>query len=295
MQPDTQTGTFASTSVSRLVERLAYRVNATAHAHDERTVHDLRVAIRRFTQSLSVFKHVFGGKDVKKLRRRLKDLMDLTNEVRDCDVALSLLSKSELPSAAALNQKLRERRKEGMRMLLPALQRWTARKTTSKWRAALTPNGTSHLPLADTVRDRLPRIAKKFVKDGDRAGSSSQLHHVRIDAKKLRYSLELLQPVYGAEFTGAIERVKSVQTVLGQINDCHAVRLLAGDLGADAEIASWLKKRQRKKTREFRKLWPVTATALRDFAKTLKQQPRTQRKPMGRVAQTAAPSRTRSA
>jgi CHAD domain-containing protein len=281
MRADVETGTFASGSVTKLLERLAYRVNATGHSHDERAVHDLRVAIRRYTQSLVVFKHVFSGKEIKKLRRRLKGVMELTNGVRDCDVAMALLEKSELPAAAALQPQLRDRRKEALRMLLPALRQWSARRTTSKWRGVLTPNGASHDPLEQTARDRIPRIAKKFLKDADAADSATELHHARIDAKKLRYSLELLEPVYGEQFKDSIEQLKNVQSLLGKINDCHAVRSLVQDLRGDVEIEAWLKKRQRKKTREFRHEWPATADALRAFLRTFRQPAR---KPAGRAA-----------
>jgi CHAD domain-containing protein len=271
MRAEVETGTFASGSVTRLLERLAYRVNATAHSHDERAVHDLRVAIRRFTQSLVVFKNVFSGKEIKKLRRRLKGVMNLTNDIRDCDVAMALLEKSELPAAAALRPQLQDRRKEALRMLLPALSQWTARKTTTRWRAVLTPNGASHDPLKQTARDRVPRIAKKFLKHAEDADSASELHHARIEAKKLRYSLELLQPAYGERFKSAIGQLQEIQTALGKINDCHAVRLVVKDLGGGAEIDAWLKKRQRKKTREFRDQWPATADALRAFLRTFRQ------------------------
>src|SRR4051794_32128264 len=157
-----ETGTFAVDSATKLLERLAYQIHHTLHASDAEALHDLRVAIRRFGQSLAAFKHVFAGKDVKKMRRRLKDLRDLTNEPRDCDVGIQLLTESKLPGAAALIQGLRARRKEAMKLLLPLLRRWTARKTSSKWRAALTPNGGSHVPLDETARQRLPRLTKRF-------------------------------------------------------------------------------------------------------------------------------------
>src|SRR6478672_5718881 len=97
-----ETGTFAVGSVTKLLERLAYQVNHTLHAGDAESVHDLRVAIRRFSQSLAIFKDVFAGKDVKKIRRRLKELIELTNEARDCDVGIELLPESDLPGAPSL-------------------------------------------------------------------------------------------------------------------------------------------------------------------------------------------------
>src|SRR5437763_2583064 len=114
-----ETGTFAAQSATKLLERLAYQVHRTHQSRDAEAVHDLRVGIRRFGQSLALFKDVFGSKEVKKIRRRLKSLMELTDEVRDCDVAIELLADSKLPEAPLLVEQVRKRRKEAMRLLLP--------------------------------------------------------------------------------------------------------------------------------------------------------------------------------
>lgn len=286
MQPDIQSGLFAADSVTRLLERLAYQVNAAAHNHDEDSVHELRIAMRRFSQSLSVFKRLYHAKELKKIRRRLKDLMDLSSDVRDCDVAAGLLQKSGLPGAPAIRKAIAARRKEAVRMLLPPLRSWSARRTTSKWRAALTPNGASATPLAEIVHDRLPRAASKFFKTADGASSATDLHQARILGKKLRYALEVIRPAYGPQVEAAIEQMRSVQSLLGKVHDSHAIRLLVEDLGGDADIESWLKKRERKKTREFHDAWAANAGAIRAALRAID---RPARKPAVRASRSAAP------
>jgi CHAD domain-containing protein len=259
-----QTGTFASESVTKLLERLAYQVNRTVHTANVEAVHDLRVSIRRFAQSLYLFKSAFAAKEVRKIRGRLKDMMDLTNGPRDCDVAMALLCKRKLPGTPALEPAIRERRKESVRLLVPALRRWIARDSSSKWRSALTPNGGSQDPLDETVRDRVPRLLKRLLKAGNRAESADDLHQLRLDGKKFRYSLELLQPVHNGRMQGALDLVTTMQSLLGRVNDCRAVRKLVQELGGDAEIERWLKRRQKKKIREFREHWPAIEQALRE-------------------------------
>jgi hypothetical protein len=58
-----------------------------------------------------------------------------------------------------------------------------------------------------------------------------------------------------------------VQTLLGNINDCRVVRELVTELGGSDDIETQLKKRQRKKTREFQKLWQrsFSSTAIREW------------------------------
>lgn len=275
-----QTGTFASDSVTKLLQRLAYQVNHTVHTPDADAVHDLRVAIRRFGQSITLFKPAFHAKEVKKIHRRLDELMDLTNDPRDCDVALNLIVKRPSADTTALKQEIQARRKERIKLLLPALRRWGARQTSSKWRAALTPNGAANEPLDATVRDRLPRVIKRLLKDGAGASSSDELHKLRIAGKKLRYSFELIQPVDG-RFTNAIHSVTAMQSALGRVNDCRAVRKLVGNIGGHPDIERWLKKRQKKKAREFREQWATFDDTLNAALLLLRHPPR---KPMGRTA-----------
>jgi CHAD domain-containing protein len=177
---------------------------------------------------------------------------------------VALLGKRKLPGIPALEQAIRERRKESLRLLVPALRRWSARDSSSKWRAALTPNGGSQDPLQETVRDRVPRLLKRLLKAGNRAESADDLHQLRIDGKKFRYSLELLQPVHNGRMQGALDLVTTMQSLLGRVNDCRAVRKLVQELGGDAETERWLKRRQKKKIREFRDQWPEIEQGLRE-------------------------------
>src|SRR5918999_3483732 len=58
---------------------------------------------------------------------------------------------------------------------------------------------------------------------------SEALHDLRISAKRLRYTLELFRPQFGKAGERQIERVKSIQEVLGTLHD-HDVRIeLIGD------------------------------------------------------------------
>src|SRR5579862_66799 len=111
---------FAISRSVRLLERLAFHINDAAHSHTADSVHDLRVAVRRFTQSLSVGKSCFGPNESKRIRRRLKAVMKLAGDVRDCDIAIKLLARSKTDGASAVESKLRSRRAEAQKALLAA-------------------------------------------------------------------------------------------------------------------------------------------------------------------------------
>jgi CHAD domain-containing protein len=114
------------------------------------------------------------------------------------------------------------------------------------------------------------------------------LHAYRIEAKKFRYTLEIFQPAYALAAKAWLLRLKEVQSLLGDIHDYHMARLAVNDLGSDRELDGWLKKRQRKRTREFRKHWDAEfsdVAARRDWVAALRHP---QRKPVARSAGTAS-------
>jgi CHAD domain-containing protein len=54
---------------------------------------------------------------------------------------------------------------------------------------------------------------------GPQADHDAELHRLRINVKKCRYSLEMLHLLYANRFEKAIELAKELQEVLGQIHD----------------------------------------------------------------------------
>ena len=48
-----------------------------------------------------------------------------------------------------------------------------------------------------------------------------QSHHaMRIAAKRLRYTLEIIRPIYSGTLDATLEVIKQVQTLLGEVHDC---------------------------------------------------------------------------
>jgi len=261
-----ETGQYAGQSADRLLGRLAFQMNATMKSPDADAVHDLRVAIRRFSQAFTVFKPCFPGKEIRKTRRRLKRLMTQAGTVRNCDVVIKLLAKSHAPDTSALRSKLQSERKTDERVLVAALKRRIERKSSLKWRTALESAIASadenfcRAAIEDTARRMLPRRAQAFLRLGNNAAqaksSPEELHQFRIASKKFRYSLELFAPLYGSRLKRWIEGIKHAQNLLSDINDCvTAAEIVSAHKGSRA-ILAWLKKRERRKMEEFRRWWP---------------------------------------
>lgn len=247
---------FAAEYLHKQVDRVAFQVSTAITRRDVDSIHDLRVAIRRFAQGLSIFKPQFISRKSKKIRRMLKQTMRLAGNVRDCDIALKFVSKQRSPYAARLRQTLRAERRSAERALIETLKHWVARKTSRKWRAALE---------AAAWRDRtppahvLPVMAASFFASGARAArpksSTEELHRFRLSAKKLRYTLEIFAPFYDQAAARWLQLLKKVQQMLGRINDCISIRRLLSRLGKHLKLEASLKQRERRRTAEFRRYW----------------------------------------
>jgi CHAD domain-containing protein len=261
-----ETRQFAAQNATRLLGRLAFQMNATMKSADPDAVHDLRVAIRRFTQALAVFKACFPGKEKRKIKRRLKKLMIVAGSVRNCDVASKLLAKSRSTEAAGLRGKVQSQRKESERTLTATLKRRMDRKSSLKWRSALESalspanDNVGHESIAETARRLLPGMAKDFLKLGGAAAaakaSSEKLHLFRIESKKLRYTLEIFAPVYGSSMNQWIDKIREAQNLLGDVNDCVTAREIISEYKGGAGIDNWLMKRERRKADAFQRWWP---------------------------------------
>jgi CHAD domain-containing protein len=251
---------FAVQQADRQLKHLSLQINRAIKSSNAGAVHDVRVAIRRFTQAVAVCRPYFHATDLPKNRRRLKKIMSGAGEVRNCDVALKFTAKFRVPHAVLLRSKLQSRRKESERLLVTELRKWTGRRMLIKWRAALNsaPASREDEEIHKLARRALGRIAKDFLKQGNEASSADAspkvLHHFRIVAKKFRYALELFQLLYDA-LNAIVASIKRAHALLGDINDCVTVADIVSRYKGGHALVERLKKRQHKKTEEFRKYW----------------------------------------
>jgi CHAD domain-containing protein len=79
------------------------------------------------------------------------------------------------------------------------------------------------------------------------ASAVEDLHDMRIAAKRLRYVLEMSEPVFGKTARDGAKRAKKLQDVLGEIHDCdehlprierHLAKLRAEDADAVRRVAA---------------------------------------------------------
>src|ERR1051326_1233026 len=254
---------FVADQIQQRLQRLSSQAKITLRLRDADAVHDLRVAIRRLRQTLTTLRAWFDAAKVERIRRRLKDLLKTAGSVRDCDIAIDLLSKSGAQELGDIGDALHSRRETAARRMLSALRGFVRQKKAMRWSAELAlieaPIQYQGKSWDELARFELPRRAKAFFRLGQRAAkakaSGAGLHQLRIEIKKLRYTLEMFRSTYPPTVEARIESLHEFQMTLGKITDLRTVRNLVNDLDGGEKLAAMLRKKQRKRMGAFRSYW----------------------------------------
>jgi CHAD domain-containing protein len=128
---------FAERQVDQRIGRVAAQVERLAAERDAEAIHDLRVSIRRLTQSLRAFAGIVPAKQAKRIRKEMKVLMDLAGEVRTRDIALELFTAAGVAPSSAPCVRLALEREEAIAELAGLAVQWQGGGFAQRWRAAL--------------------------------------------------------------------------------------------------------------------------------------------------------------
>jgi CHAD domain-containing protein len=120
-----------------MLRRLAFQLGQAARLGDEGSVHDLRVAIRRFSQCLRIFEPYFPAGEARRIRQKLKTIMAAAATVRDRDIATGLMHAAGVPRRAPVIAALLKERKQAERGLVELIHRAGHDSVSRKWRARL--------------------------------------------------------------------------------------------------------------------------------------------------------------
>jgi CHAD domain-containing protein len=201
---------------------------------DPDALHDFRVALRRLRGLLRAYRAPLGPRVPKRLRRRLNAVADSTGAGRDADVMLTWigiqmkgLTRSERVGARWLAERIRARRdNDPDARRLPTrferLDRRLRKRLATDPRTTETPVGPSFAgTTARLVTDAAVALTEAL-REIRAPDDMKAAHDARLAGKRLRY---LLEPVSEAA-AGApalIERLRSLQEVLGEFNECQVM------------------------------------------------------------------------
>jgi CHAD domain-containing protein len=210
-------------------------------------LHDMRVATRRMRSAFDIFSPAFDPKIMKRQLKGLRTIGRVLGQVRDMDVILE--------NALSYQKKLKENQSSGLE---PLLSQWQAtidgeRTTMLKHLRSEAyqhfklsfnqflqgPQGINDRSVQDSgrnsrLRDTVPvlvygRYAAVRAYEGVvPTASITQLHALRIEFKKFRYTLEYFKEILGEGADQAVNEIKQMQDRLGELHDsdvsCMLVR-----------------------------------------------------------------------
>jgi CHAD domain-containing protein len=245
-----------SQTAARL-KRLDREVRKVARKpEDADRIHDLRVSIRRLMQEVEVFAEWFEAENVKTIRRHLRKLMNRCAAVRNCDVAVEVLRAAGC-EGPKLWADLKKQRRDAARELARKLEQWRSAGRVREWgRHLRVSRAASQETAGEAARRLLPTMTEKLFRGGREAAQANstrlRLHRLRLQAKGVRYTLEIFEPVYGRKTKPVLEALKGLQEKLGAINDCATtLEMIGRDRGAAASVRRLAGEREL----EFRTHW----------------------------------------
>jgi triphosphatase len=220
-------------------------------------VHDMRVATRRLRAAISTF-HNALPEDFRRLRDELRWFGRVLGEVRDLDVHMQALQELDAGFAtkwgagdgrAALLDKLAMQRKGARSRLVDALDSRRFDALVNDMSLALSQDGTTpyeqQLPVSELAPDRIRHRYRKFrevARDSSPESAPEELHEVRIRGKRLRFTLELFEELYGRDARRLIDETIAVQDRLGEHQDLYVLnerlRAVVRTYGAELEPAA---------------------------------------------------------
>jgi CHAD domain-containing protein len=242
---DESVSLFAAAAVLKRTKPLLKEADGVRKARDIECVHRMRVATRRLSAALELFADCFPRRHVRRWTKRLRRLRRALGEARDLDVHIvflrqflaeshrflgGLAEKDFRPGIRQLLVCLRQRRANRQRKVVRALNRFQKRgvledmrRTLKSVQAGCGPPGVA----GPAIRDRAGQAIRARLEEllalescVERPESADEHHAMRIAAKRLRYALEVLQPLYGKPLARYIAAARGAQQTLGELHDC---------------------------------------------------------------------------
>ena len=233
--PEESLKVFAARAVRKRLAGLTREIPGVREASDPEAVHRMRVASRRLRSALEVFGGCFPPRSVRQWNRQMRSLRRALGAARDTDVRIefldSLLQTVEDPGVRPGIERLilrqRQLREEEQQHVLRALERLRSSGVTAEMKQALRvlqqkDGRAGEPPGEEAARAILPLLDDllAFEPCVHRPEEAAGHHCMRIAAKRLRYTVEIFEPLFADRLTGAIAALRTLQDMLGEIHDC---------------------------------------------------------------------------
>lgn len=232
LQPDTPFGVAARVTIEKHFDQMMKNLPGTRDGSDIEALHDMRVASRRLRAALRVFRSCFPKQAYALVFEQVRDVTLALGTVRDQDVFIDFLTnyastndgiewliereqadreKSRLELFEALGD---SKQIDLARRLIDLLSHISMTEETSE-------NGDDCRFAAQAAPLVAPRLAELLELSASISDPSkvTELHQMRIAAKRLRYTLETFTACFGQPLLDKINDTKLLQEQLGTIHD----------------------------------------------------------------------------
>ena len=241
---------FAAESALYWVRAMFSQAAGTREGKDIEHLHDMRVASRRLRECFQVFNAFYAPRKLKKVLSSVRNITRVLGRPRETDVNLGLLAAYQPGPSPILSttheylleifefEQARQRRKMLKQVdkidqgaLETTLSRFAETARMSRSRPSLLTQVGQELEfegfLSISTRDLRQKVTEIFAFEAAPSGEEyeTRLHDLRINTKKLRYRLELLNAAYDQRFGQAIRLAKDLQDIIGSAHD-HGVLIV---------------------------------------------------------------------
>lgn len=248
-------GHYACDAIQKHFKKTLKWETAVKKDKDPEALHQMRVGMRRLRTAVTGFSPAVdlpkgaSDKNIGKIARRLGNLRDLDvlketlenfeqshlprKEQESLETALDALGKQREEVLADVKSTLKDERYKSLK------------QTLKEWLEEPSYQPLASLPIQQVLPDLLlPEVSEFFLHPGWLIGSQVEgaeivisrkwdsqkveqelatngdtLHSLRKQAKRLRYQMELFSDLYGESYTACLAEVKSIQEILGGMQD----------------------------------------------------------------------------
>jgi len=222
------------------LDALTAAMKGVRRAEDSECVHHLRVASRRLRSILPLLAVCLARQTCHRWRKQLRRLTRSLGEARDTDVQIACVQRfldqeartHERPGVERLLLRLQQRRQALQESVLVALERLVASRLSKEMGQTLTqlaaayqawgadtPGHYVYRQVGKAMRDRLKAL-QAYAPYVPQPECNTELHAMRLAAKRLRYTLQACAPLYPDALDAPVRTARVLQTILGDIHDC---------------------------------------------------------------------------
>ncbi|MBM3240805.1 CHAD domain-containing protein [Candidatus Poribacteria bacterium] len=230
---------FGAQTLLKRLRDLIQEIDGVRQAEDIEHLHRMRVASRRIRSTLALFEECFPQKMVKTWRKQMRRVTRTLGDARDADVQIDFLetfldSLEEARYRAGIKRlllRIRQQREGLQRKVITVMDRLEASDVLENIEETLrqirihgrlnqvdvhTSLVYQQACLAISLKLDEMLAYEPYVRQPERV---EELHAMRIAAKRLRYTIEVFEPLYHEELKSSRQVVREVQTILGDIHD----------------------------------------------------------------------------